>query len=178
MPKKSAPASALGRLPKTELVRTYVWEKPVRISHWLMFFAFLSLSFTGLYMHRPFLLVSGRASFLMARMRFVHVVSGFVLIAAIALRIYWFFKGNFWARWSSYIPIHREAMGGHRIDAGVLSLHAVRSRAPDGPQPPGRTQLLHHLYTDRRRDPHRVVSIQPGARESRVASIRRRGWPC
>jgi Ni/Fe-hydrogenase b-type cytochrome subunit len=112
MPKKSAPASALGRLPKTELVRTYVWEKPVRISHWLMFFTFLSLSFTGLYMHHPFLLVSGRASFLMARMRFVHVVSGFVLIAAIALRIYWFFKGNFWARWSSYIPIHRKQWEG------------------------------------------------------------------
>ena len=112
MPKKSAPASALGRLPKTELVRTYVWEKPVRISHWLMFFTFLSLSFTGLYMHHPFLLASGRASFLMARMRFVHVVSGFVLIAAIALRIYWFFKGNFWARWSSYVPIHREQWEG------------------------------------------------------------------
>ena len=29
---------------KTELVRTYVWEKPVRVAHWLIFFAFLSLS--------------------------------------------------------------------------------------------------------------------------------------
>ena len=89
-----------------------MWEKPVRISHWLMFFAFIALSFTGLYMHRPFLLASGRASFLMARMRFVHVVSGFVLIAAIALRVYWFFKGNFWSRWSSYVPIHREQWKG------------------------------------------------------------------
>jgi len=104
--KPTSPASALARLPKLGLVRTYVWEKPVRISHWLMFFAFIALSVTGLYMHRPFML-SGRASFLMARMRFVHEVSGFVLIAAIALRLYWFFKGNFWARWSSYIPLHR-----------------------------------------------------------------------
>lgn len=112
MRKRTSPASALGRFSSTELVRTYVWEKPVRISHWLMFFTFVSLSFTGLYMHHPFLLASGRASFLMARMRFVHVVSGFVLIAAIALRIYWFFKGNFWARWSSYIPIHREQWKG------------------------------------------------------------------
>lgn len=112
MPKRTSPASALARLPKLELVRTYVWEKPVRISHWLMFFSFIALSVTGLYMHRPFLIATGRASFLMARMRFVHVVSGFVLIAAIALRMYWFFKGNFWSRWSSYVPIHREQWKG------------------------------------------------------------------
>ena len=111
-PKKSSPASALSQLPKTELVRTYVWEKPVRISHWLIFLTFISLSFTGLYMHRPFLLSLGRPSFLMAKMRFVHVVSGFVLIAAMLLRIYWFFKGNFWARWSAYIPIHRKQWEG------------------------------------------------------------------
>lgn len=112
MPKPTSPASGLARFPKTELIRTYVWEQPVRISHWLMFFAFVFLSVTGLYMHHPFLLASGRTSFVMARMRFVHVVSGFVLIVAIALRIYWFFKGNFWARWSSYIPIHREQWRG------------------------------------------------------------------
>ena len=107
-----SPASGLARLPKLGLVRTYVWEKPVRISHWLMFFAFLALSFTGLYMHRPFLLVPSHASFLMAKMRFVHAVSGFVLLAAIALRFYWFFKGNFWAKWSSYVPLRRDQWQG------------------------------------------------------------------
>jgi Ni/Fe-hydrogenase b-type cytochrome subunit len=107
-----SPKSALGRFPKSELVRTYVWEKPVRIAHWLMFFAFVSLSFTGLYLHRPFLLASGHASFLMAKMRFIHVVSGFVLIAAFTLRVYWFFRGNFWSRWYAYIPIHREQWEG------------------------------------------------------------------
>ena len=112
MPKPTSPASALSRLPKAGLVRTYVWEKPVRIAHWLIFFAFVSLAFTGLYIHRPFLLSGGRAPFLMARMRFVHVVSGFVLIGAFAFRVYWFFKGNFWARWSAYIPIRREQWKG------------------------------------------------------------------
>ncbi|MGA7647094.1 MAG: Ni/Fe-hydrogenase, b-type cytochrome subunit, partial [Terriglobales bacterium] len=112
MRRTKPPASALARLPKTELVRTYVWEKPVRIAHWLIFFAFVSLSFTGLYVHRPFLIPSGRTAFLMATMRFVHVVSGFVLMAAFALRVYWFFKGNFWSRWSAYIPIRREQWQG------------------------------------------------------------------
>ena len=141
--KKSSPASALAQLPKTELVRTYVWEKPVRISHWLIFLTFVSLSFTGLYMHRPFLLSVGRPSFLMAKMRFVHVVSGFVLIAAMLLRIYWFFKGNFWANWSAYIPIHRkqwEGMGdmiefylfmrfspGHRVGHNPLAASPTSS---------------------------------------------------
>ena len=112
MPNPTSPASGLARLPKLGLVRTYVWEKPVRISHWLMFFAFVALSFTGLYMHRPFLLVPSHASFLMARMRYVHVVSGFVLLAAIALRFYWFFKGNFWAKWTSYVPLRRDQWQG------------------------------------------------------------------
>jgi Ni/Fe-hydrogenase b-type cytochrome subunit len=102
----------LAQFPETELVRTYVWEQPVRIAHWLIFFAIVSLSFTGLYLHRPFLLPSGRPLFLVATMRFVHLVSGFVLIGAFALRVYWFFKGNFWSRWSAYIPIHRSQWQG------------------------------------------------------------------
>jgi Ni/Fe-hydrogenase b-type cytochrome subunit len=103
--KHTSPASGLAGFSKAYLVRTYVWEKPVRIAHWLMFFSIASLSFTGLYIHRPFLLSSGHAAFLMATMRFIHVVSGFVLIAAFILRVYWFFKGNFWSRWSAYIPL-------------------------------------------------------------------------
>ena len=62
-PKKPFAAVRLSSLPGTELVRTYVWEKPVRIAHWLIFFAFVALSFTGLYIHRPFLMPeSGPAS--------------------------------------------------------------------------------------------------------------------
>jgi Ni/Fe-hydrogenase b-type cytochrome subunit len=102
----------LASRPKTELVRTYVWELPVRIAHWLMFFAIISLSITGLFMHRPFLLPSGQAPFLMATVRFVHVVSGFVLISAFALRVYWSFKGNFWSGWKAYVPIHRQQWTG------------------------------------------------------------------
>jgi len=103
--KKNSPASALGGLPAMALVRTYVWEKPVRIAHWLMVFAFVPLVVTGLYMHRPFVFASGRPMFTMATARFIHEVSGFVLIAAVALRVYWFFKGNLFSRWSAYLPL-------------------------------------------------------------------------
>ena len=110
--KDISPASGLAGFSKADLVRTYVWEKPVRIAHWLMVFSIASLSFTGLYIHRPFLLSLGSAAFLMATMRFIHVVSGFVLIAAFMLRVYWFFKGNFWSRWSAYIPLRRRQWEG------------------------------------------------------------------
>jgi Ni/Fe-hydrogenase b-type cytochrome subunit len=110
--KRTSPSLALGRLPKTELVRIYVWEKPVRISHWLIVVTLVFLSVTGFYLHRPFVLSEGHGAFLMAKMRFVHVVSGFVLIAALALRLYWFFKGNFWAHWTAYVPIHRQQWEG------------------------------------------------------------------
>jgi Ni/Fe-hydrogenase b-type cytochrome subunit len=112
VPKTPSPTSMLARRPATELVRTYVWELPLRIAHWLIVFSIASLSLTGLFMHRPFLVPSGQAPYLMATVRFVHVVSGFVLIGAFALRVYWFFKGNFWARWPSYIPIHRRQWTG------------------------------------------------------------------
>jgi Ni/Fe-hydrogenase b-type cytochrome subunit len=105
--RRTAPASALARVPGAELVRTYVWEKPVRIAHWLIFFSLMVLAATGLYLHRPFLAPGNGSSFLMARVRFTHELAGFVLISAFLLRAYWFFKGNFWARWSAYIPIHR-----------------------------------------------------------------------
>ncbi len=158
VPKPTSPASALARLPKLGLVRTYVWEKPVRISHWLMFFAFIALSFTGLYMHRPFLLTSGRASFLMARMRFIHVVSGFVLIAAIALALLLVFQRQLLGALVVLRSHPPQAMGGHGSDARVLPVHALRSRPPRGPQPSGRIFIRDHLSADSGRDSDRARS--------------------
>lgn len=112
MKKRTSPKSGLAGFAKADLVRTYVWEKPVRIAHWLIFFSILFLSFTGLYIYHPFLYSPSDAAFLMAKMRLIHEVAGFVLIVAFILRVYWFFKGNFWSRWSAYIPIHREQWQG------------------------------------------------------------------
>ena len=50
----------------------------------------------------------------MAKMRFAHVVSGFVLTGAFVVRFYWFFRGNFWSRWYAYIPIRRRQWQGIR----------------------------------------------------------------
>lgn len=98
--------------PDTELVRTRVWELPVRVAHWLIVAAIAILATTGLFIHRPYLPAAGWNSFLMAWARFAHILTGFVLIAALVLRTYWFFKGNLWARWSAYVPLRRDQWAG------------------------------------------------------------------
>jgi len=44
----------------------------------------------------------------MGTMRFIHEVFGFILIAVLISRIYWFFAGNQWSRWRAWIPLTRE----------------------------------------------------------------------
>jgi Ni/Fe-hydrogenase 1 B-type cytochrome subunit len=96
-------------------VRVYVWELPVRISHWFIFLPIVVLSFTGYYIHNPFIVAKSGTTFLMATMRFIHEIAAFVFISAFLLRLYWFFMGNNWSNWRAFIPIHRRqwrGMGG------------------------------------------------------------------
>lgn len=93
-------------------VRVYVWEIPVRVSHWFIFLPVVVLAFTGYYMHNPFIVATSKTTFLMATMRFIHVVAGFVFISAFLLRIYWFFHGNEWSNWRAFLPVRRQQWRG------------------------------------------------------------------
>jgi Ni/Fe-hydrogenase 1 B-type cytochrome subunit len=93
-------------------VRVYVWELGVRISHWFVFLSVVVLSFTGYYIHNPFIAAKSTTTFLMATMRFIHVAAGFVFISAFLLRLYWFFKGNNWSNWRAFVPIQRRQWRG------------------------------------------------------------------
>jgi len=88
------------------LMRVYVWQLPVRVTHWIIVFTIAVLSFTGYYMHNPFIVATGKTQFLMATMRFLHTVTGFALLAAMIVRLYWFFAGNRWAHWRAFLPLH------------------------------------------------------------------------
>ena len=85
-------------------VRVYVWEWPVRFSHWVMVITIVSLSITGYYMHAPYVAARGHEAYVMGTMRFIHLVSAFAFSLAIAIRIFWFFFANRWGRWNQYIP--------------------------------------------------------------------------
>jgi Ni/Fe-hydrogenase 1 B-type cytochrome subunit len=79
----------------------YVWQVPVRLTHWVNVLAILVLSATGLYIGNPFL--SGSVS-LMAWVRGVHRITAYVFIGSLALRTYWAFAGNRWASWRELFP--------------------------------------------------------------------------
>ena len=93
-------------------VRIYVWELPVRVSHWFIFLSVVALSFTGYYMHNPFIIARSRTAYVMGTVRFLHLLAAFVFISAFVLRIYWFFVGNEWSRWRAFVPIRRKQWRG------------------------------------------------------------------
>jgi Ni/Fe-hydrogenase 1 B-type cytochrome subunit len=85
----------------------YVWELPVRITHWVTVISIGILTVTGIYIATPFLGTTGPASnqYLMGTMRFIHFVTAFVFTASVLFRIYWAFVGNKYARWHQFLPV-------------------------------------------------------------------------
>ena len=100
------PASVSSAPPEDSacIMPVYVWELPVRLAHWGLVIALVLLTATGTYMHSPFLVAHGSRAWMMGRMRFIHELSGFILIAIFIPRLYWFFAGNHWASWRSWLP--------------------------------------------------------------------------
>ena len=86
-------------------VRVYVWEVPVRITHWVVVTCVMILAFTGGYIADPFLLPATGET--MGIMRFVHMIAAYVFISAGVVRTYWLFRGNRFARWQAFIPTNR-----------------------------------------------------------------------
>ena len=81
--------------------RVYVWEVPVRLTHWVNVLAILVLAATGFYIGNP---VVGGSGSLVAWVRGTHRIAAYVFVASIALRTYWAFAGNEWASWRSLMP--------------------------------------------------------------------------
>lgn len=101
----TAPAGAHAH--DEQIVRVYVWEIPVRVCHWLIACSIIVLSFTGLYIGGPFLIVSGQARNhnVMAIMKTVHFYTAIVFTTAIMVRIIWWLSGNMWAQWHQFFPV-------------------------------------------------------------------------
>ena len=108
---QSAPRAA-SAVSGENLVRVYVWEWPVRIAHWVIVISLCVLSLTGYYLYDPYIIARGSEVFMMGTIRFIHEVTGFVFIGAFLLRLYWFFKGNRWARWQQYLLLDSERWRG------------------------------------------------------------------
>ncbi len=90
----------------------YVWEVPVRITHWLIVTSIVILAITGFYIHGPFVATptSSEAAAQMATVRFIHMLSAIVFMCSFAVRFYWGFVGNSFSSWRAIIPHNREQL--------------------------------------------------------------------
>lgn len=82
----------------------YVWEEPIRVTHWVNALCVLLLSITGFYIGAPFLTPPEHAPYVMGWMRFVHYLCAYVLVASVLARFYWLFAGNHHASWRAVTP--------------------------------------------------------------------------
>jgi Ni/Fe-hydrogenase 1 B-type cytochrome subunit len=88
--------------------KVYVWEIPVRATHWVNVLSIAALSITGLYIANPYMQASSENSFIMASMRFIHFLGSYIFIASILVRMYWWFAGNKYARLNQFLPVTGE----------------------------------------------------------------------
>jgi Ni/Fe-hydrogenase, b-type cytochrome subunit len=83
----------------------YVWQGPVRLTHWVTVTAIVTLSVTGAYIADPFLLPPSGP--IMTTTRTVHMVAALTLLLSGLLRTIWLLRGNRFARWSALVPTNR-----------------------------------------------------------------------
>jgi Ni/Fe-hydrogenase 1 B-type cytochrome subunit len=82
--------------------RLYIWQLPVRITHWLTAGCIVILSLTGMYIADPFLIPPGGN--VMTTVRLVHIGAAIALLVSGLIRTIWLLAGNRYARWKAFIP--------------------------------------------------------------------------
>jgi len=93
------------RMRMGQAIAVYVWQYPLRLVHWGLVISIAFLSFTGYYIHSPFIISQPKFPFLMGWFRFVHEGFAMLFIALFLLRIYLFFAGDRWVRWQAMVPL-------------------------------------------------------------------------
>lgn len=86
------------------LKRVYVWEFPVRLTHWINVLSIASLSITGYYIGNPFIHAISTDQYIMGWMRFIHFVAAYLFAASFLIRVYWSMAGNKYASWRVFNP--------------------------------------------------------------------------
>jgi Ni/Fe-hydrogenase 1 B-type cytochrome subunit len=77
----------------------YVWEWPVRLTHWINAISIVVLSVTGYYIGDPFVSVQSTSQYVMGWMRFIHYSFAYLFAISLISRFIWGFIGNQHARW-------------------------------------------------------------------------------
>lgn len=82
----------------------YVWEIPVRVTHWVTMLSILTLSVTGYLIGNPTTMASSTSQYVMGWVRFIHFTTAYVFAIGLAIRLYWSLVGNDYANWRQFFP--------------------------------------------------------------------------
>ena len=99
--------AATGEHNPQRLKPVYVFEAPVRLWHWVNALSIAVLAVTGYLISEPLPSSIGEPSdrFVMGYIRYIHFVAAYVFAIGFAVRIYWAFVGNTYARELFILPI-------------------------------------------------------------------------
>lgn len=120
----------------------YVWEVPVRVTHWVNFLAIIILSVTGIYIGSPKTLALAPSQYVMGWVRAVHFVAGYAFAISVASRIYWAFVGNRYAGWREFLPFLTSDGRRHMLE--MFRYYTFIDRRP--PHPEGHNALAGATY--------------------------------
>jgi len=114
-----------------EIVRVYVWQVPVRLSHWAIALSLFVGAFTGYFISNPPLTAPGPAGehFQMGTLRLIHAYSAIVFVAAVLARGLWSLVGNRYSNWRIFLPVERKRF---KALLGTLGYYLFLLRKPPG----------------------------------------------
>jgi Ni/Fe-hydrogenase 1 B-type cytochrome subunit len=87
----------------------YVWEIPVRVTHWVNVLAMLTLCVTGIFIGHPLSIGESASAYTMGWIRFVHFTAAYVFAIGLAVRAYWSLVGNKYSNWRAFFPFLNKA---------------------------------------------------------------------
>ena len=81
--------------------RIRAWSLGYILDHWVRVASIVVLTFTGIYIHTPFI-AGGPESGIMASMRFFHFIAAYALVLGLVVRVYMAFRSTFDADWRDF----------------------------------------------------------------------------
>lgn len=106
----------------------YVWEWPVRITHWVNVISILVLAFTGFYIGTPFITAPDTSAYVMGWVRAVHFGFAYAFALSVIARIIWMFIGNKHSSFKAFFP-WTSASGWKRI-IGTFTYYTFLRKTP------------------------------------------------
>jgi Ni/Fe-hydrogenase 1 B-type cytochrome subunit len=87
-------------------IGVYIWQVPVRVTHWVTALCIVTLSLTGGYIADPFLIPPGGS--VMTTIRMIHIIAALTFLVSGVIRTVYLLVGNRFVRWTAFIPTNRK----------------------------------------------------------------------